>query len=355
MISAVQSISQLQVDSVNVVRRAHYMPLFARLGAYDIEALDTILATPGSPLTEYWAHEASVVSAELVPDLLLWQRRTWIDKSDRFTDEQQELSHRVIEYLAANPGSSAREISSALDVAPAASKEHWGWNWNDTKYVTESLFARAKILTLGRNSQFERRYALAHHVLKKPLEIDELHRNAALERLVARSLEAQGIATAHCVAEYFRLPIRDVKALLAQQAAAGVVEQVQVPEVNEPAYLPLGTKIPRKIEPDLRLISPFDSMVFNRKRLERFFNFEYRIEIYVPEPKRRYGYYVFPMLFGDEFVGRVDLKADRSRSVLHAKSVHFEAGWESQAQQPLLAELERMAQWLRLDSVQVGL
>nr|WP_280521044.1 crosslink repair DNA glycosylase YcaQ family protein [Glutamicibacter sp. FBE19] len=355
MVSTVQAISQLQIDSVNVVRRAHYMPVFARLGAYDIGSLDKVLSTPGGPLTEYWAHEASVVSSELVPDLRLWQRRTWIDKSDGFTDEQQDLSHRVMDYLAANPGSSAREISSALDVAPASSKEHWGWNWNDTKYVTESLFARAKILTLGRNSQFERRYALAHDVLGKPLEIDGLHRQAALERLIDRSLAAQGIATAHCVAEYFRLPIRDVKSALAHQAAAGRIEQVQVSGLAEPCYMVLGTKIPRKIEPDLRLLSPFDSMVFNRRRLECFFNFEYRIEIYVPEHKRRYGYYVFPVLYGDEFVGRVDLKADRARGVLHAKSVHFERGWETEAHPPLLAELERMAGWLGLDAVQVGL
>jgi len=331
------------------------MPIFARLGAYDIGTLDKVLATPGSPITEYWAHEASVVSSELIPDLRLWQLRTWIDKSDRFTDDQLELSDRVLNYLATNPGSSAREISTALDVAPAATKEHWGWNWNDTKYVTESLFARAKILTLGRNSQFERRYALAHHVLGKPLEVDDQHRQAALQRLIHRSLAAQGIATAHCVAEYFRLPIREVKSMLSQLSAAESVEQVQVPGISEPCYMPLGTKIPRKIEPDLRLLSPFDSMVFNRRRLERFFNFEYRIEIYVPEPKRRYGYYVFPVLYGDEFVGRVDLKADRARGVLHAKSVHFEPGWDTEAHGPLLAELERMAGWLELDSVQVGL
>ncbi|WP_334123891.1 winged helix-turn-helix domain-containing protein [Glutamicibacter sp.] len=354
MTNAVQAISQLQVDSVNVVRRAHYMPIFARLGAYDITALDKVLATPGSALTEYWAHEASIVSSELVPDLLLWQRRTWIDKSHLFTDEQQELSRRVINYLEANPGSSAREISTALEVEPVTSKEHWGWNWNDTKYVTESLFARAQILTLGRNSQFERRYALTHHVLGEPLEVDEVHRQDALERLINRSLAAQGVATAHCVAEYFRLPIREVKTQLAQQANAGRIEQVQVTGINEPCYMPLETTIPRNVSKDLRLLSPFDSMVFNRRRLERFFDFEYRIEIYVPEAKRRYGYYVFPMLYGDEFVGRVDLKADRARGVLHAKSVHFESGWEAEVHSPLQSELERMAAWLGLDSVQVG-
>ncbi len=329
--------------------------MFARLGEYDIESLDGILATAKSPLTEYWAHEASVVSAELVPDLRVWQRRTWIDKSDKFSAEQHDLSEQVLEFLAKNPRSSARDISQALDVAPAKSKEHWGWNWNDTKYVTESLFARAKILTLGRNTHFERRYALAEDVLATPIEVDESHRQEALERLIHRSLAAQGIATAHCVAEYFRLPIKDVKAYLTQLADVGQIERVQVRGLSEVCFMPLGTKIPRRIEEDLRLLSPFDSMVFNRRRLERFFNFEYRIEIYVPEPKRRYGYYVFPMLLGEEFVGRVDLKADRARGVLHAKSVHYEPGCQVRAEEPLRVELERMARWLKLENIQIGL
>jgi len=355
LVNTVQSIAQLQIDSVNVVRRAHYMPMFARLGEYDIESLDGILATAKSPLTEYWAHEASVVSAELVPDLRVWQRRTWIDKSDKFSAEQHDLSEQVLEFLAKNPGSSARDISQALDVAPGKSKEHWGWNWNDTKYVTESLFARAKILTLGRNTHFERRYALAEDVLATPIEVDESHRQEALERLIHRSLAAQGIATAHCVAEYFRLPIKDVKAYLTQLADVGQIERVQVRGLSEVCFMPLGTKIPRRIEEDLRLLSPFDSMVFNRRRLERFFNFEYRIEIYAPEPKRRYGYYVFPMLLGEEFVGRVDLKADRARGVLHAKSVHYEPGCQVRAEEPLRVELERMARWLKLENIQIGL
>lgn len=331
------------------------MPLFARLGEYDIESLDKILATPKSSLTEYWAHEASIVSAELIQDLRLWQRRTWIDKSDKFTPAQHDLSDQVLEYLAQNPGSSAREISQALDVAPTTSKDNWGWNWNDTKYVTESLFARAKILTLGRNSQFERRYALAEDVVGSSIEVDRAHQLHALERLVHRSLRAQGVASAHCVAEYFRLPVKEVKACLGQLSAEGKIEQVQVAGLNEACFMPLGTKIPRRVDQDLRLLSPFDSMVFNRRRLERFFGFEYRIEIYVPEPKRRYGYYVFPMLLGDEFIGRVDLKADRARNVLHAKSVHYEPGWQEREQLPLQEELERMARWLKLENVQIGL
>ncbi|MEG0211546.1 MAG: crosslink repair DNA glycosylase YcaQ family protein [Glutamicibacter sp.] len=355
IVSAIGSIAQLQIDSVNVVRRAHYMPMFARLGAYDTKVLDQLLAKPLSPITEYWAHEASVVSSELIQDLRVWQRRTWIDKSDGFSAEQHDLSDRVLEYLSNNPGSSARQISQALDVAPVGEKKRWGWNWNDTKFVTESLFAQAKILTLGRNSQFERRYALAADVVGTQQELDAAQRHEALARLVVRAMDALGIATAHCVAEYFRLPVRAAKEELAQQTRAGLIEEVQVAGIAEPCYLQAGTKIPRRIDPDLRLLSPFDSMVFNRRRLEKFFGFEYRIEIYVPENQRRYGYYVFPMLFGEEFVGRVDLKADRARSVLHAKQVHYEPGVDASVEAGLRAELDRMARWLELERVEIGL
>ena len=353
--NAIGGIAQLQIDSVNVVRRAHYMPMFARLGPYDTGILDQLVAKPRSPITEYWAHEASVVSSELIHDLRVWQRRTWIDQSDGFSAEQHELSDRVFDYLSRNPGSSARQISRALDVAPVQEKSHWGWNWNDTKFVTESLFAQAKILSLGRNSQFERRYALAVDVVGAQAEIDAPHRHEALARLVSRAMDALGIATAHCVAEYFRLPLREAKEELARQAREGLVETVTVTGIAEPCYLRAGTTIPRRIDPDLRLLSPFDSMVFNRRRLEKFFGFEYRIEIYVPEKLRRYGYYVFPMLFGEEFVGRVDLKADRAKSVLHAKQVHYEPGADAEIEPELRAELDRLARWLDLEHVKIGL
>ncbi|MBM7768900.1 winged helix-turn-helix domain-containing protein [Glutamicibacter nicotianae] len=353
--NAIGGIAQLQIDSVNVVRRAHYMPMFARLGPYDIGILDQLLAKPRSPITEYWAHEASVVSSGLIQDLRVWQRRTWVDRSDGFSAEQLELSDRVLDYLSENPGSSARQISRALDVAPVQEKSHWGWNWNDTKFVTESLFAQAKILALGRNSQFERRYALAADVVGAQVEVDAPHRQEALARLVARAMDALGIATAHCVAEYFRLPLRAAKEELARQAHDGLVEEVAVIGISEPCYLQAGTRIPRKVDHDLRLLSPFDSMVFNRRRLEMFFGFEYRIEIYVPEKLRRYGYYVFPMLYGEEFVGRVDLKADRAKSVLHAKQVHYEPGIDAGIEPELRAELDRLARWLDLGEVKIGL
>lgn len=165
MNSTLESIAQLQIDSINVVQRAHYMPLFARLGAYDIGALDRLVARKRGPMTEYWAHEASYVRSELVADLITWQRRGWIDRSDLFTSEHRELTDNVLSYLATHPGTTARELSAALDIQPVGEKQHWGWNWNDTKFVTEALFAQGRILALGRSSQFERRFALAEDVI----------------------------------------------------------------------------------------------------------------------------------------------------------------------------------------------
>ncbi|WP_404285766.1 winged helix-turn-helix domain-containing protein [Glutamicibacter arilaitensis] len=353
--AVLDAIGQLQIDSINVVSRAHYVPLFARLGHYDTQLLDALVSQRHGPVTEYWAHEASYVRSELVPALVPWQRRRWVDRSEHFDDAMNNLSVRVMDHLALYPGTSARQLSVSLGVNPMKDRNHWGWNWNDTKLVTEALFAQGKILALGRNAQFERLFALSQDVLQELPEAVQKDKTQALDRLVVESLTAQGIGTTHCVADYFRLPVREVKAALESLADKGLVERLQVERIKETCYMMPGTKTPRKISADLRLLAPFDSMVFNRKRLERFFDFEYRVEIYVPKEKRRYGYYVFPMLYGERFVGRVDLKADRAKSELQVNSVHYEAHAPEEVTVALEFELERMARWLALDNVRYKL
>lgn len=341
----------MQIDSINVVKRAHYVPLFVRLGHYDTTLLDTLVSQQHGPITEYWAHEASYVRSDLVPDLIPWQRRRWVDRSESFDSELSALADRVLVYLEAHPGTSARELSIALDVAAMKDREHWGWNWNDTKIVTESLFAQGKILALGRNSRFERLFALGQVVLPTLQNVESRAKEDALRRLVLESLSAQGIGTKHCIAEYFRLPLKEVGSALESLAEHGLVQKVQVQDINEQCYLLPETKISRNILPDLRLLAPFDSMVFNRRRLELFFDFEYRVEIYVPKEKRRYGYYAFPMLYGDRFIGRVDLKADRAGGELQVNSVHYESHAPTEVSAALDFELERMANWLGLGEV----
>lgn len=348
--SMLDSIAQLQIDSINVVSRAHYMPLFARLGSYDTSVLDGLVSKKRGQTTEYWAHEASYVRSELVPDLMSWQRRRWIDRSDQFEAEHHDLVERILDYLAKHPGTTARELSSVLNVASVAEKTNWGWNWNDTKFVTESLFAQGRILSLGRSTQFERRFALASDVLH--VNAQPSRSTDALSRLILRSLKSQGVGTAHCVAEYFRLPQSEVVAQLNDLVGAEKVEVVSVRGIQQQCYRLPGTVIPRKIDQDLRLLAPFDSMVFNRRRLQMFFDFNYRVEIYVPREKRRYGYYVFPILLGEKFVGRIDLKADRQGGALRVLSVHFEQEPNDEINCKLAQELARMAQWLGLERVE---
>lgn len=348
------TVAQLQIDSINVVQRAHYMPLFSRLGSYDTDVLDRLVSEKHGTITEYWAHEASYVRSELIPDLAQWQRRRWVDRSASFTAEHHRLIDSVLSFLSDHPGTTARELSRSLNVAPLEEKTHWGWNWNETKYVTEALFAQAKILSLGRNKQFERRYALSADVLAAPSD-DQPDSLAALRRLILRSLKSQGVATTHCIAEYFRLPMRAVRDEIEELCREGLIEKVSVQAVDEPCFMLPDTIIPRKVDRDLRILAPFDSMVFNRRRLETFFGFHYRIEVYVPEAKRQFGYYVFPILLGEEFIGRIDMKADRKASVLRVHSVHSETDDFAELQAKLPVELTRMASWLGLKNIDLNL
>ncbi|MDR4532389.1 DNA glycosylase AlkZ-like family protein [Glutamicibacter sp. PS] len=344
------SLAQVQIDSINVVQRAHYLAYFARLGHYDITLLDRLVSSPRSTVTEYWGHEASYLCAELVPSLIPWQRRRWVDRSEHFTDAQHQLSDAILSYLKERPGVTAREISKVLEVPATTDREHWGWNWNETKVVTESLFARGKILSLGRNQHFERRFALAEHVIGRPLEAEESE--TALRRLVITSLQAQGLGTAHCIADYFRLPVQPVRQVLRSMVDEGSVVLGSVADIADAVYLLPETRIPRKIDDQLRLLSPFDPMIINRRRLAKFFGFDYRVEIYVPQAQRQYGYYVFPILRGDRFIGRVDLKADRAAGCLRVQSYHPEGKDDGTHLSLLLDELNEMARWLGLDRVE---
>lgn len=349
-----QEIGQAQVDSVNVVCRAHYQPLFARLGNYRRDQLDELVAAPGSGITEYWAHEASFVRTDLVGDLRRWRAQRWVDSSDRFTPRQRKLVTEVLDFLEHRPGSTAREISAALQVPALEHRAHWGWNWNDTKLVTEALFWQARILSLGRNRQFERCYAPAGHIMDPELLHPQHTAHESLRRLVLAACRSLGVATVSCLAEYYRLPVAPVRQAVAEMAHDGSLQRCTIESVRQAAYMLPGTRIPARTARFTRILSPFDSMVFNRRRLRELFNFDYRIEIYVPAAQRRYGYYVFPVLDGHEMVGRVDLKADRAASQLCVNAVYLEGEATPSVAEGLDAELWRMARWLGLETVTVG-
>lgn len=349
-----QVIGQTQIDSVNVVCRAHYQPLFARLGNYRTQALDALVATPHGGVSEYWGHEASYVRSELIGDLLRFRSGHWADRSAHFTASQRRLQEDVLQYLQQHPGSSAREISAALQVPANRDGTHWGWNWNDTKLVTEALFRQARILSLGRNRQFERRFALAHHVLS-PGHLHPAHdAHESLARLVLAAIASLGIASESSLAEYYRLPRRQVSQSTRRLIEEGRLQQVRVQGQRDPMLMPAKTTIPVRVGRSVRILSPFDSMVFDRARLHELFGFHYRIEIYVPAAKRQYGYYVFPILWGHRFVGRTDLKADRAASALRVNLIHFEADPEPELLERVNDELWRMARWLGLERVTIA-
>ena len=343
----------LQIDSMNVLARSHYLPLFSRLGPYDEAVLDRMGQAAPRTMIEYWAHEASYVRPELFSDLRAWQRRTWPTAAGLDPVVVDGLTDRILALLATGPGRTARELSQLLGHEEEAGRSHWGWNWNAVKRVLEHLFADGRVAAAGRTRQFERLYALTEHVHPQgAAALEPADPREALARLTLEAARAAGIATAGGLADYFRLPVRQVAAAAGALVRDGALEQVRVPGWTEGAFLDPEAVRPRRAA-GRALLSPFDSMVFERRRLEELFGFRYRLEVYTPAPARTYGYYVLPFLLGDQFVARVDLKADRQQKLLLVQAAHAEPGAPSHTAAELSRELSLLAGWLGLEGVMV--
>ena len=349
-------IAILQIDSVNVFSRAHYLPLFSRLGPYPRELLDRLTAHTAGPvrreLFEYWAHEASLVPVELQP-LLRW----------RMARARAEAWGGMRRVAQDNPGLLDEVMQLVVDSGPIRAGETGVprptrragqmWNWNDGKIALEFLFWAGRV-TAARRLNFERLYDLPERVL--PVEViatptpDPEDAQRELVRIAAR---AQGIATEPDLRDYFRLPHAVCKARVAELVEGGELVPVKVAGWSAPAYLWPGARRPRRLTARA-LLSPFDSLIWFRERTERLFGFRYRIEIYTPAAKRVFGYYVLPFLLGDALVARVDLKSDRQRSVLRVQAAHLEDGADPHYVAAELAEeLTLAAGWLGLDQVEV--
>ena len=337
----------IQIDSVNVLVRSHYLPLYSRLGSYDRSMLDRFVYDDHEAF-EYWGHEASLIKADLQP-LLRWRMagaHQWTGMREWAT-EKGELIESVLADVLADGPLSAGELD-----AGEAKKGPW-WGWGDTKRALEHLFYEGRVGAVRRGT-FERAYCAPDEVLPQAVSaLPTPSERDAMVALLERSARGHGVGTAKDLADYFRLPIKAVRSLLDEMAAAGLIERVQVAGWKQPAYLHLDAALPRKIDA-CALVSPFDSVMWERDRVERVFGFRYRIEIYVPKPKRVHGYYVLPFLLGDRYVARVDLKADRADSVLLVQSAHVEDGVdELEVAERLADELRTMATWLNLDDVVV--
>jgi uncharacterized protein len=343
----------LQIDSVNVLTRSHYLPLFSRIGNYDRTALDKrTLHQKSRSHFECWAHEASLVRMELHP-LMRW-RMNRAHKGDGIYKSMRDFAHSEKAYLKNLLKFVASHGPTAQSDLPDKSKGEGGWwGWSKGKLALETLFAQG-LLTTAKRESFERFYDLPERVI--PSEILNLptpsERDAILH-LIDLSGQALGVGTAFDFRDYFRLPVADAKHATDAAVEAGILKPITVEGWKSPAYLHHAAKIPRKTVAEA-LVTPFDPICWDRDRTERLFNFHYRIELYTPQHKRKFGYYVLPLLMGETFAGRVCLKADRETGTLRANHIHHEQFADiAEASSSMATELRRMATWLQLPNVDV--
>jgi uncharacterized protein YcaQ len=343
-----------QIDSVNVLVRAHYLPAFSRLGVYDRALIDRAAWGPRRErrLFEYWAHEASLLPLAMHP-LLRWRMAQ---------AERGEIGWGSLKAYAGERRGEAEAILariraegplSASDFEEGKGKGGW-WEWGDTKRALEWLFWAGRITTATRRASFERVYDLTERVI--PAAILALPTPApddARRALVAHAGEALGIATETDLRDYFRLKPEPARRAVAELVEEGVLLPAQIQGWARPAYLHRAARRPRRIRGQA-LLAPFDPLVWERSRTERLFGFRYRIEIYTPAEKRTHGYYVLPFLLDERLVARVDLKADRKGARLLVQGTTFEPGAPADAGERLDEEISLMARWLGLETVARG-
>ncbi len=342
LLSLVERLNLLQIDSVNVLVRSHYLPAFSRLGCYDTGQLDR-LAYDKHLLFEAWAHEASLLPVATEP-LLRWRKE--VDRRRR--PEVPRLVPEVRARIAAEGPLAASELGG-----PGTGS--W-WGWSEAKRAVEWLFAVGEVAVAGRRRSFERLYdlperVLAASVLARPTPPEDEARRV----LLVAAADALGPATASDLADYFRMSVPKARPRIAELVEDGALLPVSVEGWSAPAYVRPDAVVPHRVRARA-LLSPFDPVVWERSRAERLFGFRYRIEIYTPREQRVHGYYVLPFLLGDRLVARVDLKADRAAGRLLVPGLSLEQperGGPSpeQVRASLDAELELLARWLGLSSV----
>jgi uncharacterized protein YcaQ len=336
----------LQIDSVNVLVRAQYVPIFSRIGIYDQALLDALIAEKPRRYFEYWGHEASVLPVEVYP-LLRWRmedafrgKHIW-RQLEVYAGEKRNDADALLERIRQDGPLAATDL--------AGSKARKGmWVWSDAKHALEWLFWAGRIAATHRRDSFERVYDLPERVLPKSiLQLPTANETDAKRALLALSARALGIATADDLRDYYRIPVKDARLPLEQLVEEGTMIPLRVHGWQQQAYLYKDAVAGRSIK-DAALLSPFDPLIWHRERTERLFKFRYRLEIYTPAHKREYGYYVLPFLLDGALVARVDLKADRKNGTLMVQRLHIEPGAPGDTMEKLRNELYLMAAWLNL-------
>jgi len=350
ILQAVRNLGVVQIDSVNVLVRSHYLPLFSRLGAYPVAALDALAYAGRRRLFEYWGHEASLIPVEQQPNLRWRMERArrgvgvWAGVA-AFGRTHPALCDAVLEEIR------ERGPVGISDLRAGGKRRGGWWGWSEGKVALEWLFWTGQVSAHSRR-RFERIYDLAERVLPAAVvnaptpSVDE-----AQQELLRTAIRALGVATERDLRDYFRLPTADAKSRIAELVEAGDLLPVTVEGWKQPAYLDPRARTPRRVDARA-LLSPFDSLVWERNRTERLFGFRYRLEIYTPAHKREHGYYVLPFLLGERLAARVDLKSDRARGVLRVVRAHCE-DWaqHEDVAGPLREDLRLLASWLGLERV----
>ena len=348
---ALERTGLLQIDSVNVVARAHLMPLFSRLGPYATELLERASSRKPRVLFEYWAHEASLLPVETQP-LLRW-RMARAERGEgtykhlaRFARERRDFIERIYDEVV------TRGPLAASDFDGEKGNGGW-WGWSNTKHALEWLFWAGRITTHSRRPSFERLYDLPERILPEAIVSTPTPTvEDAQRQLLDIAGRALGVASEPDLRDYFRLSPSDSQPRVAELVENGTLSPVEIKGWRNPAYLHRDARLPRKLH-RAALLAPFDPVVWERQRAERIFGFRYRIEIYTPAHKRVHGYYVLPFLLGDRIVARVDLKADRATKRLKVQAAHLEPGAPEHTAEALMTELRSMAGWLGLDRIEI--
>jgi uncharacterized protein len=346
----------LQVDSVNVLQRAHYMPMFSRMGRYDPALLTRASERKPRRMVEYWAHVQAFMPVELWP--VMRHRMDAYRDSARW-GEWTKANTRIVDRVLGEIRDGGPATARDLDDGAPRNRDNWGWNWSETRKALDYLWLVGEVAMARRNAQFEPVYDLPERVLPAAvLEAPALEEREAFKELVRRAARSHGVATVRCLTDYYRLQYhRGAGSRATRRAVDELVEDgellpVRIEGWKRPAWLHRDARLPRRVEARA-VLSPFDPVVWERERTEKVFDFHYRIEIYVPEAKRQYGYYVLPFLLGDQIVGRVDLKADRRAGALLVKAAWSEPGAPEETAAELAAELRELAAWLGLEDVVV--
>jgi uncharacterized protein len=348
----VHRLGAVQIDSVNVLVRSHYLPVYSRCGSYTPALLERAAYDGSRSLFEYWGHEASFLPIEFYP-LFRWRMErarngegTW-KRLRRYATSHKALVSAALEQIRERGALGASEL-----VDCGKSKGSW-WGWSQGKEILEWLFWIGDVTT-ARRRNFERLYDLTERVLPERVRAASTPApEQARRELMAISARALGVATARDLRDYFRLPAEDAQVRVAELVEEGTLQPVAVEGWKQQAYVHADAVCPRKAEARA-LLSPFDSLIWERQRTERLFDFHFRLEIYTPIHKRLHGYYVLPFLLGDRLVGRVDLKANRQLGQLEVRGGSAEEGVRiDRIVEPLAAELAQLAQWLGLAGVAI--